>query len=342
LADRLADAAGGDRYAVVTDFVQRIAGTLAVDDVLPQVARTATTALRSSRGEVRLWFADGGEWRQTWPPDEAHVPDAVSVSLHHAGTSVGRLAVDADLAQIGQAERDLLNRLAGPAGLALSNVRLTFQLRHELEQAVEIAEQLRRSRERLLDIAAVQRLRFAVEVDARVLRPLDAADAALEDVASGDTDALVAARAAAEAALVALRELAAGIFPAALVDRGVVAALEGHLQANFPRAQLRVDPTVASHHELAVAAAVYFCAVALLSHADRDEPCLVELTMAPGGLRLELRVHAQRPPSPETAALVGDRAAAADATADLVGSTMLVSFPVAPPTTSDTTDEGVP
>jgi signal transduction histidine kinase len=329
LADRLAETLGGDRFTVVSNFVERVADTLAVDDVLPQMAKTATYALRSTRGEVCLWLADGGEWRQTWPPGEAHVPDALSISLSHAGTSVGWLAVDTDVSQIGQVERDLLDRLAGPAGVALSNVRLTFELRHRLDQMVEIADQVRLSRERLLEAAAVQRRRFAKEVEDRVLRPLDAADAALQACATGATGALMSARASADEALAALRQLAAGVFPAALVDSGLVAALTLHLQANFSKARLQADTAASDRHQLSIEAAVYFCAVALLSDADPDEQCRVELTVSRGGDRLELGVLAQPSPSSDTAALVRDRAEAAGGTADLDQSPMFVAVPIA-------------
>jgi hypothetical protein len=328
LADRVVEKLGGDRYGVVTDFVERIADTLAVDDVLPEVAKTAAHALRSSRGEVRLWLADGSEWRQTWPPGEAsRVADAISVSLRHGGRTVGSLAVDTDESQVSGVERDLLKRLAGPAGLALSNVRLTFELRHRLSEAVEIAEQVRRSRERLLDAATVQRHRFAREVEARVIRPLDAAGAALEAVAIGAGE-LGSVRASTEDALIALRELAAGVFPAALVQKGIAAALELHLDANFPMAHLHADAVAANRHPPSVEAAVYFCAVALMTDAARDEPVRVALTVSPTADQLELRVRTEEAPSPETVALVRDRAEAAGATARLDEQPMIVAVPI--------------
>jgi hypothetical protein len=327
LADRLVERLGGDRYGVVTDFVDRIADTLAVDDVLPQVAKTAANALRSPRGEVRLWLADGSEWRQTWPPGEPHVADAISVSLRHGGRTVGRLAVDTDESKVSGVERDLLNRLAGPAGLALSNVRLTFELRHRLSEAVEIAEQVRRSRERLLAAATVQRQRFAKEVEARVIRPLDAASAALDAVAVGAGE-LRPVRDSTEAALIALRELAAGVFPAALVQKGIAAALEVHLEANFPMAHLRAECVAANRHPPTVEAAVYFCAVALMADAERDEPVRVELTVPTNADRLELFVLTKHTPSPETVALVRDRAEAAGATARLDEQPMIVTVPI--------------
>lgn len=329
-ADRVAERVGGDRYSAVNEFVERIADTLAVDDVLPEVAKTATHALRSTRGEVRLWLADGGEWRQTWPPGADSVRDTLSVPLRHAGTPVGRLSVDTDPADVGVAERDLLNRLAGPAGLALSNVRLTYELRHRLAETIDLAEQVRRSRERLLDAGTIQRRRFAKQVEVRVLQPLDAADTALQQVAAGDTDALGTVRTSARDALAALRELAAGVFPPTLAERGVGVALDLHLQANFPRSRLLVD-TALPRCQLPVEATIYFCAVALVADGRLDEPTRVEVGMTPGGGQLELRIVTSTSPSAETAALVRDRAEAAGGTAQLERQPMEIIIPTGTP-----------
>ena len=67
LADRVAYGRDGDPYALLSRFVERISETLAVDDVLPHVARTVTEAVHSPRGEVTLWLADGQQSRQAWP-----------------------------------------------------------------------------------------------------------------------------------------------------------------------------------------------------------------------------------------------------------------------------------
>jgi hypothetical protein len=57
-----------------------------------------------------------------------------------------------------------------------------------------------------------------------------------------------------------LRDLARGIFPPALADRGVVAALEGHLLSAFPSARLELDGLARDQRFTPdVETAVYFC-----------------------------------------------------------------------------------
>ena len=61
---------------------------------------------------------------------------------------------------------------------------------------------------------------------------------------------------------------------------------------------------------------------------DRDEPCRVDLMRPSDRESLALRVLTRTPPSPETAALVRDRADAAGAATQLDRSPMTVSFPI--------------
>ena len=264
LADRVAYGPGGDPYGVLSGFVERISETLAVDDVLPHVARTVSQALHSPRGEVRLWLADGEQWKQTWPVNSAAAAAAgegevgmVEVPLQHHGEEVGELGV-AVTEQLSADDRTLLSRLAGTAGLALSNVRLAYDLRRQVRESTELADSLVRSRQRLLDAAAEQTERFTAMVEHHVQSRLDAVGAALDRIESGDVDAAAVAQAEATAALTALRELAAGVFPPALVDRGLRDALDMYCGRYDGRVRLRTSGD-AVRSPLAVESAAYFC-----------------------------------------------------------------------------------
>jgi GAF domain-containing protein len=186
LADRVAYGPRGDPYALLSRFVERISETLAVDDVLPHVARTVTEAVHSPRGEVRLWLADGQQSRQAWPLNApAQVAD-IDIPLEHHGRPVGELGLAVAEGDLSDDDRELLARLAGTAGLALANVRLTYDLRHELAESTELARRLDQSRQRLLDAAAQQTERFAATVDQLVQSRLHRVDLALDAAADGD------------------------------------------------------------------------------------------------------------------------------------------------------------
>ena len=117
----------------------------------------------------------------------------------------------------------MLQRLAGPAGLALANVRLTLELRRRLAQETALAEQVWQSRQRLLDAAddgrvAVRRRRRGARASARSAAPNRALSTRSRRC---DAPAQVVARAGpAQQALDTLRDVAGGRLPAALTERG--------------------------------------------------------------------------------------------------------------------------
>ena len=155
LADRVAFGRDGDPYAVMNRYVRQVSEVLAIDDVLPHLARTAAATVPGSRGEIDLELRDGSRQRQTWGP-RGGVRHDLDVPLQHAGDRVGRLAVEVVSERPSPVDRRMLERLAAPAGLALANVRLTLELRRRLAQEMALAEQVRQSRPRLLDTAAVE------------------------------------------------------------------------------------------------------------------------------------------------------------------------------------------
>jgi len=74
-------------------------------------------------------------------------------------------------------------------------------------------------------------------------------------------------------ALVTLRDLARGIYPPALVDRGIVAALEGHLAKSGQGASLTVHPdNSAVRFAPQVEAAIYFCVLEALQNGAKHAP----------------------------------------------------------------------
>jgi signal transduction histidine kinase len=72
---------------------------------------------------------------------------------------------------------------------------------------------------------------------------------------------------------VTLRDLARGIYPPALADRGIVAALEGHLAKSRRAASLTVHPTKSeARYAPQVEAAIYFCVLEALQNGAKHAP----------------------------------------------------------------------
>ena len=337
LADRAAYGREGDPYAVLADFVHRISETLAVDDVMPQLARTAVEATRSSSGAVRVWLADGGERRESWPPEAGPIgAGEVGVVLEHAGERVGRLEVAGAEETLRESDRLLLARLAAPAGVALSNVRLTHELRRRLAQTMALSEQIRLSRQRLLDSGRDQQERFVSAVQRRVLPRLDALDAHVLALAGG-TSALPAAESEARACLEALRELAAGLFPPALSERGLAAALDGHFDQHGEPVVVTDAGGGSVRYPLAAESAAYFCCIAVTDEITSAGRATIELGMDP--TELTFRIRGAIAPVSAVLELVRDRVEALDGRVDVVddasGCDVTARLPALPPAAAE-------
>jgi len=346
--------------------VCQVAEVLAIDDVLPHLARTAAATVPGSRGEIDLELRDGSRQRQTWGP-RGGVRHDLDVPLQHGGDRVGRLAVEVVSERPSPVDRRMLERLAAPAGLALANVRLTLELRRRLAQEMALAEQVRQSRQRLLDTADVERGRFAAAVAERVERPLRRAVAALGGAGQGDephdargggvadgpgasaVDArggspdVAAARELVQQALDTLRDVASGVFPAALTERGAAAALEAYADRRGLRTAITSQGL--PRYPVPVEAAAYFCAVALLDEPASAQPTTVRLSCDGGTVHVEAAGPARSREA--TRQLVKDRVEAMggelDERPDAAGG-WVTSFelPLTDPAVEDPRDKGVP
>jgi signal transduction histidine kinase len=217
----------------------------------------------SSRAALRDTLADAlGDpslrlvyWTGRWVDREGRpveLPPAGVTEVERDGQCIGAIVHDPALHD----EPELVNAVAAAAALALDNERLEAELRArvaELQESrsklIEVSMAERRSLERDLHDGAQQRL-VALSVQVGLAkRKLHSDPAAAEQLLERAGDEL-------RLALEELRELARGIHPAILTDRGLSPAL----QALIDRAPLEVDLTGAPAERLPapVEAAAYF------------------------------------------------------------------------------------
>ena len=121
------------------------------------------------RAEVRLVLADGKQWSQVWPLDARAAASSITAGVRHGGAPVGEIEVgmDADLDR--PSERRLLDELAAPAGLALSTVRLTFDLRQRIDDLDRTNASLRASSRRMLTAQRGEQRRLEREVNDHIM-----------------------------------------------------------------------------------------------------------------------------------------------------------------------------
>ncbi|HJP66212.1 MAG TPA: sensor histidine kinase, partial [Actinomycetota bacterium] len=275
----------GDRatpYDVLSEFSERMAGAYATEDVLPRMARIMAAGTGARRSEV--WLKVGPELRRaaTWPSDadggaaiamrDGEVPAIPgadrSAAVLHQGELLGALAVaKAPNDPVTPVEDKLIADLAAQAGLVLRNVRLTEELRANLEELrasrqriVSAQDQERRRLERNIHDGAQQQL-VALNVKLGLLRTVAAKDA------SQATSLAEQLQRESTEALENLRELARGIYPPLLADQGLVAALEA--QARKAPLPVDVEASGVERYPQEVEAAVYFCTLEALQNVAK-------------------------------------------------------------------------
>jgi signal transduction histidine kinase len=214
--------------------------------------------------QLVFWLEDKGRWvdsegRTVELPSE-HDPARACTAVELEGRRVGAIVHDRSLSE----DPDMLGSVAAAAGLAMENERLQAQLRARVEELrasrariVEAGTDERRRLERNLHDGAQQRL-VALSLTLRLAQAKVHKDPEKAD------ELLGAAQQELTLALGELRELARGIHPAILSDRGLGAALE----ALAGRAPIAVDLAALPPDRLPepIEAAAYFVVAEALTN----------------------------------------------------------------------------
>jgi signal transduction histidine kinase len=300
IANRLVYGRRATPYEVMADFSHRMAGTLVVGEALPQMAEAAARGVGAEAGRVRLFLPGGGERVVTWPEAAPASVPTRAIEVRHLGEPIGEIAVTkAPGDPLRPAEEALLQDLAAQAGLALHNVRLTDELEARLEELAVQADQLKTSRQRLVTARDAQRRGLERDIREGPRRQLTAiADGvtAARDLAVEDPDAATAEldrlSERANDTLEGLRDLARGIFPPLLADKGIVAALDAHIRKVGARATIEASPGLAGQRfDDQTEACVYFCCLQALQNVRRhagDTAAVVRLSAGPRVLTFEV------------------------------------------------------
>jgi signal transduction histidine kinase len=213
-------------------------------------------ALGDGSLELVFWLEDKRKWvdsegHKVELPREGH-PARAWTAVEREGRRVGAIVHDISLCE----DPETLGSVAAAAGLAVENERLQAQLRARVEELresrariVEAGTHERRRLERNLHDGAQQRL-VALSLTLRLAQGKMRKDPdSADELLTGAQDELTLA-------LGELRELARGIHPAVLSDRGLGAALE----ALAGRAPISVELTEVPEERLPepIEAAAYF------------------------------------------------------------------------------------
>jgi signal transduction histidine kinase len=303
-ANRLVYGTRATPYEVLSEFSSRMAGAYENEALLPRMARILGEG--TGAGSTRVWLKAGDELRAeaTWPASEDSptlpmkdgalppVPDASLVlPVLHRGDLLGALSLTKPPGErLTPTEEKLAADLASAAGLVLRNVRLTEELLARLEDLRASRERLvaaqdaeRRRLERNIHDGAQQQL-VALAIRARLARSLLTDNPTRAQVMLSEVEAEIAQ------ALDDLRDLARGIYPPLLADRGLVVALD----AQTRRASIPVELQAAgvSRYTQEAEAAVYFCALEALQNVAKyagESRAVVRIAEHEGELTFEVQ-----------------------------------------------------
>ncbi|HEX6538491.1 MAG TPA: histidine kinase [Candidatus Dormibacteraeota bacterium] len=305
IANRLVYGRRATPYQVLSKFSSQVAGSYAADDVLPRMARVLhegtgaeSTAVWLRAGSVLHPAASWPDSALTALPRDVAVngvlPDlggaTRAVEVRHQGELLGALTV---VKRRGEAltpvEEKLVDDLAHQAGLVLKNVGLTADLQRRLEE-------LRQSRQRLVSAQDQERRRLernlhdgAQQTLVALKVKLGLADMLMAKDPEKAKQTIAQLKADTDEALETLRDLARGIYPPLLAEKGLAAALES--QARKATLPVRVDAGGIGRYPQEVEATVYFCVLEALQNVQRYADATsasVRLRGSDGELRFEV------------------------------------------------------
>jgi signal transduction histidine kinase len=295
IADRLVFRGRASPYEVLRSFAGRVGETYSNDDVLPRMGRVLAEATGASRARVWLRVDDELRLGAAWPStgetsrvllDGDDLPadfDEFASGVRHQGELLGALSVSMPPNDpMNPTKQELVRDLASQAGLVLRNVGLIEQLKESRRRIVTAQDARAKKLERDIHDGAQQQL-IALAVKERLAASLIGKDddrlrTMMEELQRATTDAVEE-----------LRDLARGIYPPLLADKGLGEAIRA--QARKSPVPITVECDAIGRYSQDVESAVYFSVLEALQNIAKyaDAPSAkVTLAQANGEITFEI------------------------------------------------------
>jgi signal transduction histidine kinase len=271
IANRLVYGERATPYEVLGAFADQMATSVPLDEQLETLVSLLASGVGAAHVEVRSQTSAGERVIASWPEgvSTALSGSVTTVPVRQGDELLGSVLVTKPATEpLRPPESALVEHVASQAGMLLRNLRLTTELRANLDELrasrrrlVEAQDSERRRIERNIHDGAQQQLvalGVKLSLAQRLLRgDADAADRMLDDLRGEATQALED-----------LRELARGIYPPLLADRGLVEAVQSQARkAPLPVSVEAVGDIGRQPQELE--AAVYFCVLEALQNVAK-------------------------------------------------------------------------
>src|SRR5262245_21738635 len=280
-------------YDVLSQFSTTVSETAELDQIPARMARLLAEGTGAVEAQVWLVVRGRQQLAASWPPspptEPTHPPtettppaielvesqDPLVKEVRQAGELLGVLVVrERQDAPLGPAEHRLYAGLASQAGLVLHGARLRAELQARASELSTQAAELQRSRQRLVDAHDAGRRRLerdihdgaqqhlvALTVNLRLAQTLASkAPERARDVLADQDEAVAAA-------IDTLADLSTGIYPSALTDSGLSAALRAAVASSPVPVTIHADDV--SRHSAEIESTLYFCALEAIQNATK-------------------------------------------------------------------------
>jgi signal transduction histidine kinase len=255
IASRIAYGRRATPYEVLAQFSGQVGETYSDDSVLPRMAKVLADGTGAASARVLLRV--GPDLRAAAAVGEPAGPETL-IPVIDRGDDLGVLALTMPPNDpMNPAKEQLAAHLAAQAGPVLRNVQLVEELRASRQRLVAAQDEERRKIERNLHDGVQQQL-VAMNVQLSLLARVVAS----EPEKAVEMATLLQGRAT--EALDDLRDLARGIYPPLLADKGLAAALDG--QARKAALPVAVEATDIDRYSPDVEATAYFCVLEALNN----------------------------------------------------------------------------
>jgi signal transduction histidine kinase len=304
---RLVHGGSQSPYEVLSKFSPAVIGGPAEEDLPARMAEVLAAGTGAKATQVWLMVDDRLRLAATWPPADrspaveagaVEPPGRRELAVRQAGELLGVLVVqEHENVPLTPVEERLFAGLANQAGLVLRGARLRAELMHRLAELSTLAEELRRSRQRLVDAQDAERKRLERDIHDGAQQHLVAlaVNLRLAHTLAGRSpkraDALLAEQCkAATVTIETITSLSRGIYPSLLVDEGLAAALRTAISRSPLPAELVAGDL--GRYPAGVEAAAYFCALeALQNSAKHSSAKAIRVDLRGGPAVLEVTVH---------------------------------------------------
>ncbi len=274
---RRVDTGPASPYDVLRAFSATVTGSHPAEELPQRMARVLAEGTGAEWAQVWLVVDDQPRLAATWPvsvtADVARSPRSLPVL--HGGELLGKLVVqERERRPLSSVEARLFAGLADQAGPVLHGTRLRVQLEERLAELSTRAEELRRSRLRLVEAQDAERRLLernihdgaqqhlvALAVNLRLADTLSHRSRERADTLLGEQET------AAREAIDVLVALSRGIYPSALGADGLVAALEAAVATST--IPVEVSAVEVGRYAATVEAAAYFSCLEALQNAAK-------------------------------------------------------------------------